>query len=107
MKFDGPSISKYGTGRLFQIRFGTDASKPVMFRLDFKSIDKGGDPQLHINIQQQGKGQPGFNKHINIDPRTFFRFSARPFLAFPKPVPIFINPCLMMDCGNRKPWDPI
>jgi RHS repeat-associated protein len=104
VKFDGPSISTPksgpGTGRLIQVRVGTDPNKPVMFRLDFGPLEKGGDPKLHINIQQQGKGQRGFNYHINIDPRNFLRFTSRPFLAFPKPVVPILNPCMFMNCGT-------
>jgi hypothetical protein len=101
---DGPSISETGAGRIFQIRVGTDSNKPVMFRLDYGPLEKGGDSQLHINIQQQGKGQRGFNKHINIEPLNLLGFTSRPFLAFPRPIAPILNPCLFMNCG--KATDP-
>ncbi|HEX9984725.1 MAG TPA: RHS repeat-associated core domain-containing protein [Thermoanaerobaculia bacterium] len=67
VKVDGPALSKYGTGRLAQLRFGSNPNQPYMIRLDFKAMTQGEDPKLHLNIQQQGKGQRGFNKHVDID----------------------------------------
>jgi RHS repeat-associated protein len=104
LKLDGSSISKYGTGRIFQIRFGADPNRPVMFRMDVGPIEKGGDPKLHINVQQQGKGQRGFNYHINIDPRNLLKSISRPLIGFPKPIAPVFNPCMFMNCG--KATDP-
>jgi RHS repeat-associated protein len=94
IRFDGPSISKYGTGRIAQIRFGTNPNQPRMLRLDIGPLEKGGDPRLHINYQQQGKGGTGFNKHIDIDPRTFANILLREIVVRPPFVPP-VNPCLV------------
>jgi RHS repeat-associated protein len=108
VKLDGPALSKYNTGRLFQVRFGNDPNKPMMIRVDYKAMSQGQDPRLHVNIQQQGKGSKGLNKHISIDPRDLAkslgnRIKIVPVLR-PPFVPVF-NPCMLNPglCADR--WD--
>ncbi|HKO56369.1 MAG TPA: RHS repeat-associated core domain-containing protein [Thermoanaerobaculia bacterium] len=95
VRFNGPSISKYGNGRIFQVRFGTDPNRPRLVRLDIGPLTKGGDPRLHINYQQHGKGSPGFNRHVTVDPRSVIDPILRS-MPMPRPplVPL-VSPCLV------------
>lgn len=104
---DGPSISKYGTGRIFQIRIGDE--RPYMVRLDYKALGKqGSDPRLHLNLQRQGKGGPGVNKHIDLQryldaARTFAQYfeSGAPRA----PLPVMVYPCNMSNICEGTSFD--